>query len=293
MPADSVDMAFSPRPWPIVTDAVLSMGINAGATQLLKSSVTRTRPNGSDNNSFISRHTSYAFAATSLVAHETYRYSGFWTVGMHTASNVIAAQRLTTQHHWPSDVAGGVIVGLVSGEAGYWLSRLITGQYDGPLPAVDGRWRQSLDASSGVLFTIGSNHYITYEMGYQATLRYTRPLSEHFGFTGLVKFTSYRCNDGRHHYDESSFGLAIGAVYRTLLPVPRFSFEGRLMAGCDDNYWEWWNVPAYSFTLYGSGGLYAAITPRFSVGADLQAGFRTIGQPSLNLGLALITRASF
>ena len=80
-------------------------------TYAIKYSVNRTRPNG-DPRSFPSGHTSATFA-TAMVLQKHYG----WKLGlpMLAASTYTAAERVTNNKHWPSDVAFGAVIGMLSG----------------------------------------------------------------------------------------------------------------------------------------------------------------------------------
>jgi hypothetical protein len=80
-------------------------------TYAIKYSVNRTRPNG-DPRSFPSGHTSAAFA-TAMVLQRHYG----WKLGvpMFAASTYTAAERVTNNKHWASDVAFGAVIGMLSG----------------------------------------------------------------------------------------------------------------------------------------------------------------------------------
>lgn len=80
-------------------------------TYAIKYSVNRTRPNG-DPRSFPSGHTSATFA-TAMVLQRHYG----WKLGlpMFAASTYTAAERVTNNKHWASDVAFGAVIGMLSG----------------------------------------------------------------------------------------------------------------------------------------------------------------------------------
>jgi membrane-associated phospholipid phosphatase len=80
-------------------------------TYALKYAVDRTRPNG-DPRSFPSGHASATFA-TAMVLQRHYG----WKVGvpMFVASTYTAAERITENKHWASDVTFGAVVGILAG----------------------------------------------------------------------------------------------------------------------------------------------------------------------------------
>lgn len=93
----------------------LTLEALAGVTLLthtIKFSVGRARPNGADNLSFPSGHTSSIFSTAAMV-HATY---GWWAgLPMYGLGLVTAASRIAGRDHWPSDTLGGAILGVAVG----------------------------------------------------------------------------------------------------------------------------------------------------------------------------------
>ena len=86
--------------------------LNYALTEAIKAAVNRTRPDGADNHSFPSGHTSSSFAWASVAAH----YYGK-TVGIpsYIVATLIAVSRVERGKHFPSDVVFGATIGLISG----------------------------------------------------------------------------------------------------------------------------------------------------------------------------------
>jgi membrane-associated phospholipid phosphatase len=86
--------------------------VNFGYTEVLKLAVGRERPNGQDNKSFPSGHTSNAFAMAS-VAQGHYG----WKLGVpaYLLAGVMGASRIHEDKHWLSDVVAGAALGWVVG----------------------------------------------------------------------------------------------------------------------------------------------------------------------------------
>jgi len=104
-------------------------------TYAIKYAVDRTRPNG-DPRSFPSGHTSATFA-TAMVLQKHYG----WKLGvpMFAAATYTAAERVTNNKHWASDVAFGAVIGVLSGRTvTLHLQRAQLGVQAMPLPGGGG-----------------------------------------------------------------------------------------------------------------------------------------------------------
>lgn len=95
-------------------DIFVAAAVNLAYTELLKLAVHRDRPNGEDNNSFPSGHTSNAFTwATVLERH----YGAKVGVPMYALAAVIGASRISGGKHYLSDVLAGATIGFVVGRS--------------------------------------------------------------------------------------------------------------------------------------------------------------------------------
>lgn len=93
-------------------DLAIALGATAGTVGILKATISRERPDGSDDKSFPSGHAANSFAmATVLERH----YGG--TVGWiaYGAATFIASSRVIGNHHWLSDVTTGAAIGFLWG----------------------------------------------------------------------------------------------------------------------------------------------------------------------------------
>jgi membrane-associated phospholipid phosphatase len=90
-------------------DAVI---VNLGYTELIKVAVGRERPNGENNLSFPSGHTSNSFALAAVAE----RHYG-WKVGVpaYALASVVGASRIQQDKHFLSDVVGGATLGYIVG----------------------------------------------------------------------------------------------------------------------------------------------------------------------------------
>jgi len=86
--------------------------VNFTYTEVLKVAVGRERPNGQDNKSFPSGHTSQAFAMAS-VAQQHYG----WKIGVpaYALAGLMGASRIHEDKHWLSDVVAGAGLGYIVG----------------------------------------------------------------------------------------------------------------------------------------------------------------------------------
>lgn len=108
----------------LVSDA-LSAGTMAILVNGVKYTVSRTRPDGSANNSFPSGHTATAFL-TATMLHKEYGWRSPWfSIGGYTAAAVTGVSRILNNKHYMSDVAAGAVIGIGSVHLGYFLSDLI------------------------------------------------------------------------------------------------------------------------------------------------------------------------
>jgi membrane-associated phospholipid phosphatase len=93
-------------------DMLDSAIVNFAYTEVLKVAVGRERPNGQDNKSFPSGHTSNAFTLAT-VAQVHYG----WKVGVpaYVLAGLMGASRIDQDKHWLSDVVAGAVLGTVVG----------------------------------------------------------------------------------------------------------------------------------------------------------------------------------
>jgi membrane-associated phospholipid phosphatase len=89
---------------------VLSAGSALVASELLKSTVRATRPDGSDQKSFPSGHTALAFSAASFIDRRYGEQYGAWVPALYGAAALTGVARVEAQkHHWRDVLAGGAI----------------------------------------------------------------------------------------------------------------------------------------------------------------------------------------
>jgi membrane-associated phospholipid phosphatase len=98
--------------WHGDVEAVESMGLAGGTTFALKELIHERRPDGSDNNSFPSGHTSISFAAAASLEK---RYG--WHAGLPAflVASFVGVARVEASKHYVHDVLAGAAIGTLSG----------------------------------------------------------------------------------------------------------------------------------------------------------------------------------
>jgi membrane-associated phospholipid phosphatase len=86
--------------------------VDYACAAVLKAAVGREQPNGQDDKSFPSGHTSNAFAMATVAE----RHYG-WKVGVpaYLVAGLMGASRLHQDKHWLSDVVAGATLGYIAG----------------------------------------------------------------------------------------------------------------------------------------------------------------------------------
>jgi membrane-associated phospholipid phosphatase len=104
--------AEGPRFRAMTYDFLVGSVVNLGYTDLLKVTVRRERPDGSNNKSFPSGHTSATFTLA-VIAQKHYG----WKLGapMYAFAGFVGYSRLEKNVHWLSDVLAGATLGYISG----------------------------------------------------------------------------------------------------------------------------------------------------------------------------------
>ncbi|MCG2791976.1 MAG: phosphatase PAP2 family protein [Weeksellaceae bacterium] len=99
----------------------------------LKHITKEERPDGSDNLSFPSGHSAFAFASAQFMFRE-YKDSNFLLgISGYSFAVFTAVYRLMNDKHWFSDVVAGAGFGIASTEIAYWLYPTINRLLDGKI----------------------------------------------------------------------------------------------------------------------------------------------------------------
>jgi membrane-associated phospholipid phosphatase len=95
----------------------------AAIVQSMKRIIGRERPDGSDNRSFPSGHTSTAFAAAEFLHQEFGHHSTLISIAGYTAAAVTGYLRMYNNAHWLGDVLAGAAIGMGTTKMVYWIKQ--------------------------------------------------------------------------------------------------------------------------------------------------------------------------
>lgn len=264
---DSVEVKMCSAPAVNITvRAATSLALNAGVTEVLKHTVHELRPLRDANNSFPSRHTSWAFALSTVVANECYTYSPWIPWLAQGAASAVALQRVAYHHHYGGDVVAGALIGIGSTEAGYLLGGLFTGC---PLRVhrADAEFRTSLTLFSEAIYNLSDPDNGELCTGFATGVRVGVPLSEKFGFTATARVSSTPLKvNGQYFSAVSSAGISAGGMGHFRLPNPSLAVEPGIEVGIARNFRpNNWSRPTISFVADAGCALAWHLTPRFAV----------------------------
>lgn len=108
----------------MLTANALTYALALGLTEGLKRSVGEWRPNGEDDYSFPSGHSSFAFASA-VILHREYGHLSPWvSVGGYAAATSTQLLRIRHNAHYVNDVAMGAGIGIASANLAYFLTDL-------------------------------------------------------------------------------------------------------------------------------------------------------------------------
>ncbi len=206
-----------------VTSAVTSLAVTAGFTELLKHSVHELRPDRSDNSSFPSRHTSWAFAASSVLSRELHGYSPWWSVGAQAAATGVGLQRVMSGRHYGSDVVAGAALGVASTELSYWLVGLMYGNRS-RVSLCENEFGASISSGTEALYFMNSELCT----GFGMTIRGSLPFSGRFGAVVTLRGSSEPVRSGG---ELKAFGATAGICGHFRLPVRCLAIEPAVEAG--------------------------------------------------------------
>ncbi|MCF0072588.1 phosphatase PAP2 family protein [Dyadobacter sp. CY261] len=109
--------------------ALLSNIIAQGVTQSLKRIISYPRPNGEDNHSFPSGHSTTAFANATILHEEYGQRSVLYSIGGFGTATAVGTMRVLGNHHWLADVLMGAGIGIAATKVVYisypWMQQQV------------------------------------------------------------------------------------------------------------------------------------------------------------------------
>ena len=109
----------------LTATTVASWAVTAGTAYLLKHTIKETRPDGTNQHSFPSGHTSIAFAGATMLHKEFGKVSPWISVAGFGIATCVGVDRVLRDRHYWHDVVAGAGIGIVATEATWWLSRKV------------------------------------------------------------------------------------------------------------------------------------------------------------------------
>lgn len=239
--ADSCQHARAQLPQAAVSLGITA-GVNAAATELLKHTVQEWRPNLEDNHAFPSRHTSWAFAASTYLSTTFYRRAPWVPLASQALATGMGLQRVHCGAHYGGDVAAGLVVGAGSAVLGDVLSRWIFGR-DLCLRGANTVVAPALSVHSEVLLPLSRGPQ-GWHSGFAGTVRGQWPLWRCVGVSAAATaWAVSRLQPGHQQYIPAAEGVAVMAGACVLQPLGIYSlaFTAGAEAGasyvrrCNDN----------------------------------------------------------
>ncbi|MCL1122940.1 phosphatase PAP2 family protein [Shewanella surugensis] len=111
-----------------------SVGVSRLSVEALKYSIDKTRPDGSNDDSFPSGHTADTFATATFIQQ---RYGWKWAIPAYIGASYVGYSRINSDQHYLEDVLAGAAIGILSAwyftepYQGIKITPIATGQYYG------------------------------------------------------------------------------------------------------------------------------------------------------------------
>lgn len=254
-----------------VSEIAASIGgsalFNGAFTELLKGTVHEMRPDRTATNSFPSRHTSWAFTASTVLSNELYRYSPWWSLGGQAVASAVGVQRVMARRHYGSDVICGAALGVASTELAYFISRKIFGSPNPFAAAPENRFVPTFAVYSRAIYwlnDLSEGHLCT---GFGSGIDFRLPVSSRLGFTASAGVMSALIKRGLEVENLNGLSLLVGLASHQTLPCRVIAVEEAVQVGYD-------RLLKYDGTQNGlharlEGALSFQLTERFAARAAL------------------------
>ena len=105
--------------------AGLSNVVSSGISITLKNMIKYERPDASNNYSFPSGHTTFAFTGAAILSEEYGQKSIAYSIGGYALATTTASMRMMNNKHWLADVMFGAGIGVASTKLVYAIYPLI------------------------------------------------------------------------------------------------------------------------------------------------------------------------
>ncbi len=112
----------------MITANALALAMSEGIVWGLKQAVNERRPDGRDNHSFPSGHSSFAFVGATILDREYGHLSPWISVGGYAVATGTQLLRLRHNAHYVHDVVMGATIGVVSTNLAYYIADRIFGE---------------------------------------------------------------------------------------------------------------------------------------------------------------------
>lgn len=254
-----------------VPETVVSAGgslvINAAVTEVLKHTVHEMRPDRSSNNSFPSRHTSWAFTASTVLSNELFMHSPWYSLGTQAVASAVGYQRIHAGRHYASDVIAGAVTGVLSTELAYLISRKVFGS---PSPwsmyRAENDFRPTLAMSTSAVFSFSSS----WCTGFGMAVDFRLPLDESWGVTAAINSTATPVKTGAAGMTDAvcTAGFQLGAVWHHTLPVWSLAVEPVAAIGASRLFNTGGMFKKYEMTARAGAGLSWRLTRSFGCRAE-------------------------
>lgn len=218
---------LSAAPGPVITRVAGSLALNAAITEAFKGTVHKLRPQSVyEHNSFPSRHTSWAFTASTILSNEFGARCPWISVAAQSAATALGVTRVSSLRHYGSDVAAGAAIGILSTEAAYAITGLIFRDSS----------RRSLYPVDGALSGLSSSSLLLIPVdarlgsGWGLRVDPSFAVSSHWSIGPAAEWMAFSPH-GDYFADKYSY-LAVLAAARYSLPLgSRVLFETDASAG--------------------------------------------------------------
>ena len=285
----------SPKPVEIAVGSAIGLATNGALTEVLKCGVHEMRPDRSAHNSFPSRHSSWAFTASTLASNYLYRHSPWYSLGAQLIATGVGAQRIMARRHYGSDVIAGSVLGMASAEFGTFVARKIFGRGSGlSFYDVENDFRTSVAMTTGGAWWLDSPADADLCAAYTAAVAVVVPATDVWGVSASVKSIFAPVKSAEGVYPLGSAGISAGGVAHVRLPLPALALEPKAEIG---GAWlrstKGWHHSRCGFTAEASCTLSWRLTEHFATAATAGFGMITVPRAMASFNVSISSVALF